>query len=152
MGWPEAAGGMSGGPPRPLLSLALYNCFSASICLIPPCPVLPTSHNDANWTNEDSSCPEAGEPSPASAWPTGLTFCCSCCCWESWCMLGFQSVPPCILVLLGTVPTPELSVSRPWCARPEMKLRTWWEERVPGDLRVSGHLWHQPNSGLEDVC
>lgn len=34
--------------PRPLLCPALYNCFSAYICLMPPCPVLPMSHNDAN--------------------------------------------------------------------------------------------------------
>ncbi|KAK2508056.1 hypothetical protein MC885_003888 [Smutsia gigantea] len=32
----------------PLLCPALYNCFSTYICLIPPYPVLPMSHNDAN--------------------------------------------------------------------------------------------------------
>lgn len=44
-------------------------------------------------------------------------------------MLGFQSVPPCILVLLGTVSNLELLVSSPWWTLREIKSRTSWEER-----------------------
>lgn len=72
-------------PQRPLLFPALYNCFSTYICLIPLAQCFPSPIMMLMDKTE-----HAGEPPPASALPTGLTYCCYCCCWESWGMLGIQ--------------------------------------------------------------
>ena len=121
--------------PRATPVPALYNCFSAYICLIPPCPVLPVSHNDANGPKDNSRSKRAS-PSFCPAHRPDLLLLLlllrilvhagnPSACWDFspflhafwFCLEQFQTWN-CWFLAHGV-------------QLPEMKSRTLWEERPP---------------------